>query len=128
MELLTWKQHEHNWGLGRLPLICSAEKDLVLTQGLSSTQLTDTLTINLPTVSYALSLHGYSTAITRNGLNLGFSFLQKYANQYRLPMLVLLRMVYPRGSIKFHIIGIMPVTADNETNMHIVEGCHLEKK
>jgi hypothetical protein len=82
----------------------------------------------LPTVSYALSLHGYSTALTRYGLNLDFSFLQKYANQYRLPMLVLLRMVYPRGSIKFHIIGIVPVTVNNEINMHIVEGCHPEKK
>jgi hypothetical protein len=114
--------------LGHLPLICSAEKDSVLTQGLSSTRLTDTLTVNLPTVSYALSSHGYSTSLTRYGLNLDFSFLQKYANQYRLPMLVLLRMVYPRGSIKFHIIGIVPVTVDNEINMHIVEGCHPEKK
>jgi len=61
--------------LGHLPLICSAEKDSVLTQGLSSTRLTDTLTVNLPTVSYALSLHGYSTALTRYGLNLDFSFL-----------------------------------------------------
>ena len=43
-------------------------------------------------------------------------------------MVVLLRMVYPRGSIKFHIIGIVPVTVDNEINMHIVEGCHPEKK
>jgi hypothetical protein len=82
----------------------------------------------LPTVLYALSLHGYSTAITRYGLNLDFSFLQQYANQNRLPMLVLLRMVYPCGSIKFHIIGIVPVTVKNEINMHIIEGCHLEKK
>jgi hypothetical protein len=37
-------------------------------------------------------------------------------------------MVYPCGSIKFHIIGIGPVTADNEIYMHIVEGCHQEKK
>jgi hypothetical protein len=37
-------------------------------------------------------------------------------------------MVYPRGSIKFHIIGIVSVTVDNEINMHIVEGCHPEKK
>jgi hypothetical protein len=37
-------------------------------------------------------------------------------------------MVYPCGSIKFHIIGIMPVTVDNEINIHIVEGCHPEKK
>ncbi len=37
-------------------------------------------------------------------------------------------MVYPRGSIKFHIIGIVPVTVNNEINMHIVEGCHPEKK
>jgi hypothetical protein len=43
-------------------------------------------------------------------------------------MLVLLRMVYPHGSIKFHIIGIVPVTVDNEIYMHIVEGCHPEKK
>jgi hypothetical protein len=43
-------------------------------------------------------------------------------------MLVLLRMVYPRGSIKFHIISIVPVTVDNEINLHIVEGCHPEKK
>jgi hypothetical protein len=98
--------------LGHLPLIVSAKKETVLTQGLSSTQLTDTLKVNLPTVSYALSLHGYSTAITRYGLNLDISFLQEYANQNRLPMLVLLRMVYPRGSIKFHIIGIVPVTVN----------------
>jgi hypothetical protein len=82
----------------------------------------------LPTVSYALSANGYSTAITRKGLSLDFSFLQKYANHYRLPMLVLLRMAYPCGSIKFHIIGIVPVTVDNEIYMHIVERCHLEKK
>ncbi len=43
-------------------------------------------------------------------------------------MLVLLIMVYPCGSIKFHIIGIVPVTVDNELYMHIVEGCHPEKK
>jgi hypothetical protein len=83
--------------LGHLPLISSAEKDTVLTQALSSTQLTDTHTVNLPTVSFALSAHGYNTAITRKGISLDFSFLQKYANHYRLPMLVLLRMVYPCG-------------------------------
>ncbi len=113
--------------LGHLPLISSAEKDTVLKRALSSTQLTDTLTVNLPTVSYALSAHGYSTAITKKGLNLDFSLLQKYANQYRLPMLVLLRTVYPCGSIKFHIISIVPVTVNNEINMHIVEGCHPKK-
>jgi hypothetical protein len=43
-------------------------------------------------------------------------------------MLVLLRMVYRRGLIKFHIIGIVPVTVDNEIHMHIVEGCHPKKK
>ncbi len=37
-------------------------------------------------------------------------------------------MVYPCGSIKFHIIGIVPVTVNNEINMHTVEGCHPEKK
>jgi hypothetical protein len=37
-------------------------------------------------------------------------------------------MVYPRASIKFHIIGIVPVTVNNEINMYIVEGCHPEKK
>jgi hypothetical protein len=79
--------------LGHLPLLCSAKKNTVLTRALSSTRLTDTLTVNLLTISFALLSHGYSTAITRNGLNLDFSFLQKYASQYRLPMLVLLRMV-----------------------------------
>jgi hypothetical protein len=113
--------------LGHLPLIVSAKKETVLTQGLSSTRLTNTLKVNLPTVSYALSLHGYSTAITRYGSNLDFSFLQQYVNQNRLLMLVLLRMVYPCGSIKFHTIGIVPVTVNNEINMHIVEGCHPEK-
>ena len=43
-------------------------------------------------------------------------------------MLVLLRMVYPRESIKFHIIGIVPVKVDNEINIHIVEGYHPKKK
>jgi hypothetical protein len=81
----------------------------------------------LPTVSFALSVHGYNTAITRKGISLDFSFLSKYANHYRLPMLVLLRMVDPCGSTKFQIIGIVPVTVDNEIHMHIVEGCHPEK-
>ncbi len=44
--------------IGHLPLISSVEKDTVLTQALLSTQLTDTLTVNLPTVSFALSVHG----------------------------------------------------------------------
>jgi hypothetical protein len=43
-------------------------------------------------------------------------------------MLILLRMVYPCGSIKFHNIGIVPVTVDNDIYMHIVERCHPEKK
>ncbi len=114
--------------LGHLSLIVLAKKETVLTQALSSTQLTDTLKVNLPTVSYALSSHGYSTAITRYGLNLDFSFLQQYANKNRLSMSVLLKMVYPCGSIKFHIIGIVPVTVNNEISMHRVEGCHPEKK
>ncbi len=114
--------------LGHLSLIVSAKKETVLTRALSSTRLTDTLKVNLPTVSYAFSLHGYSTAITRYGLNLDFSFLQQYANKNRLPMLVLLKIVYPCGSIKFHIIGIVLVTVNNEINMHLVEGCHPEKK
>jgi hypothetical protein len=100
--------------LGHNPIISSAEKDTGLMQALSSTQLTDTLTVNLPTVSFALSAHGYNTAITRKEINLDFSFFQKYANHYRLPMLVLLRMVYPCGSIKIHIVGIVPVTVDDE--------------
>ncbi len=52
--------------LGHLPLISSAEKDTVMTQALSSTQLTDTLTINLPTVSFALAEHGYNTVQEKN--------------------------------------------------------------
>ncbi len=114
--------------LGHLPSISSAEKDTVMTRALSSTRLPDTQTVNLQTVAYALKVHGYNTAITRKGICLDFSFLQKYANNFRLHMLVLLRMVYPLGSIKFHIIGIVPVTIDSEIHMHIVEGCHPEKK
>jgi hypothetical protein len=36
--------------------------------------------------------------------------------------------VYSSGSIKHHIIGIMPVAIGKEFNMHIVEGCHPKKK
>jgi hypothetical protein len=95
---------------------------------LSSTRLPDTQTVNLQTVAYDLNAHGYNSAITRKGINWDFSFLQKYANHYRLPMLVLLTMVYPHGSIRFHIIDIVPVTIDSEIHMHIVEGCHPKKK
>ncbi len=72
--------------LGHFPLIVSAKKETVLTWALSSTWLTYTLKVNLPNVSYALSSHGYSTAITREGLNFDFSFLQQYANQNKLPL------------------------------------------
>ena len=37
-------------------------------------------------------------------------------------------MVYPSGSIKHHIIGIVPVAIGNEIHMHIVEGCHPKKE
>ncbi len=50
--------------LGHLPLISSAEKETVLPRAVSSTRLTGTLTVDLPTVSFALSAHGYNTAIT----------------------------------------------------------------
>jgi hypothetical protein len=43
-------------------------------------------------------------------------------------MLVQLRMVYPSGSIKHHIIGIVPVAIGNEIHTHIVEGYHPESK
>jgi hypothetical protein len=71
--------------------------------------------------------HGYNYAIAKPGL-LDFPCVQIYANQYRLPMLVQLRMVYLSGSIKHHIIGIMPVAIGNEIHMHIVEGCHTKRK
>jgi hypothetical protein len=61
--------------LGHLPLLTSAKKDTILTQALSTTRLLDTQHVKLPTVSYALSAHGYNTAITRKG-SLVFSFLQ----------------------------------------------------
>jgi hypothetical protein len=69
---------------GHLPLIVSAKYETVLMWALSSKRLIDTLKANLPTVSDALSMHGYTTAIKRYGLNLDLSFLQQYANQYRL--------------------------------------------
>ncbi len=37
-------------------------------------------------------------------------------------------MVYPSESIKHHIFGIVPVAIGNEIHMHIVEGCHPERK
>ncbi len=37
-------------------------------------------------------------------------------------------MVYSSGSIKHHIIGIVPVEIGNEIHMHIVEGCHPKRK
>jgi hypothetical protein len=37
-------------------------------------------------------------------------------------------MVYPSGSIKHHIIGIVHVAIGNEIHMHIVEGCHPKSK
>jgi hypothetical protein len=43
-------------------------------------------------------------------------------------MLVQLRLVYPSGSIKHHIIGIVHVATGNEIHLHIVEGCHPKRK
>jgi hypothetical protein len=43
-------------------------------------------------------------------------------------MLAQLRMVYPSGSIKHHIIGIVPVVNGNEIHMHIVEECQPKRK
>ena len=76
---------------------------------------------------YALGSHGYNYAITKPGY-LDFPCLQIYANQYRLPIIVQLRMVYPSRLIKHHIIGIMSVAIGNKIHMHIVEGCHLKRK
>jgi hypothetical protein len=76
---------------------------------------------------YALGSHGYNYAIAKPG-HLDFPCLQIYANQYRLPMLVQLRMVYPSGSIRHHIISIVSVAIGNEIHMHIVEGCHPKRK
>jgi len=43
-------------------------------------------------------------------------------------MLVQVRMVYPSGSSKHQIIGIVNVAIGNEIHMHIVEGCHSKRK
>ncbi len=83
--------------------------------------------MKLGTVVYDLKSHGYNYAIRKPG-HLDFACLQFYANQYRLPMFVCLRMVYPSGSIKHHIIGIVPIAIGDEIHMHIVEGCHPKKK
>ncbi len=37
-------------------------------------------------------------------------------------------MVYTSGSIKHHIIGIVPVAIGNKIHIHIVEGCHPQRK
>jgi hypothetical protein len=71
--------------------------------------------------------HEYNYAITKPGC-LDFPCLKIYANQCRLPLIVQLRMVYPSVSIKNHKIGILPVAIENEIHMHIVEGCHPERK
>jgi hypothetical protein len=113
--------------LGHLPIIYTVEKETVLTQALNSTRLPNSQTVKLCTIAHHLGSHGYNYAITKPGQR-DFACLQFYANQYRLPMLVQLRMVYPSGSIKHHIIGILPVAIGNEIHMHIVEGCHPEKK
>jgi hypothetical protein len=105
----------------------SAGKETVLTQALNSTRLPDSQTVKLCTVAYDLGSHGYKCAITKPG-HLNFACLQFNANQYRLPMLVQLRMVYPSESIKHHTIGIVTVAIGNEIHMHIVEGYHPEKK
>ncbi len=98
-----------------------------MTQALNSTRLPNSQTVKLGTVAYDLGSHGYNYAITKPG-HLNFPCLQIYANQYRLPMLVQLRMVYPSKSIKHHIFSIVPVAIGNEIYMHIVEGCHPERK
>jgi hypothetical protein len=74
-----------------------------------------------------LRLMATTMLFTKPG-HLAFPCLQIYANQYRLPMFVQLRMVYPSGSIKHHIIGIVPVVIGNEMHMHIVDGCHPDRK
>jgi hypothetical protein len=92
-----------------------------------SKRLPNSQTVKLCTVAYNLGSHGYNNAIIKPR-HLDFTCLQIYANQYRLPILVQLRMVYPSGSIKHHIIGIVPVAIGNEIHMHIVEGCHPGQK
>jgi hypothetical protein len=99
-----------------------------LTKPLNSTRLPDSQSVNLGAIAYALASHGYNYAITKPG-HLDFPCLQNYANQYRLPLLVQLRMVHPSGSInKHHIIGTVPVAIGNKIHMHIVLGCHPETK
>ncbi len=98
-----------------------------MTQALKSSRLPDSETVKLRTVAYGLGCHGYNLAIIKPK-HLNFACLQIYANQYRLPMLVQLRMVYSSGSIKHHIIGIVHVANGNEIHMHIVEGCHPKRK
>jgi hypothetical protein len=43
-------------------------------------------------------------------------------------MLAQLNMVYPSGSIKHHIIGIVTVAIGNIIHMHTIEGCHPKRK
>jgi hypothetical protein len=113
--------------LRHLPIITTAKKETVLTKALNSTRLPDSQAVKLGTVAYHLGSHGYNNAITILG-HLDFAGLQLYASQYRSPVLVQLRMVYPSGSIKHHIIGIVPVAIASEIHVHIVEGCHPKRK
>jgi hypothetical protein len=104
--------------LGHHPIKTSAKKETVLTQALKSTRLPDSQTEKLCTVAYNLGSHGYNYAVIKPR-HLDFPCLQIYANQYSHLMLVQLRMVYPSGSIKHHIIGIVPVEIGNKIHMHI---------
>jgi len=114
--------------LGHLPLISGPlGKNTVLTDALQTTSLPRTQRVNFATVLYCLLAHGYKTTISEKK-SFDFSFLHNYANQSQTPMLVLLRMQYPQKIVKFHVIGIVPVRIDNEVHMHIVEGCHPNKK
>jgi hypothetical protein len=126
MELFTQKHSNTIQALGHLPIIAKAKKETVLTQALNSKRWPNSQTLKLCTVAYDLGSHGYNYANTKPG-HLDFPCLQIYANQYRLPMLVQLRMVYPSESINHHIMAIMPVVIRNEIHMHIVEGCHPER-
>ena len=114
--------------LGHSTILSQSERDTCLSKALRTTRLLpDDQNVNLGSVAYALQMHGYSYTISKK-VSMECSLLQQYTIKYQFPLLVLLEMSYASGDKRQHLIGIVPIKVENEVCMHIVDGCHPEKK
>ncbi len=127
MELFTWIHSQHNSGSRTSSNNKYSKKGNSLDTSIKVHMITQQSNCETSHCCVCPWVSIYNYAIAKPGL-LDFPCLQNYANQYRLLMSVQLRMVYPSGSIKHHIIGIVHVAIGNEIHMHIVEGCHPKRK